>query len=263
MPFIDAGNELYYRRWSTEDPRAAVVFLHGFGEHGGHYHRFAHDLGAQRFEVWGLDLPGHGLSSGERGDFGSVEAIADGATRLLELARRHRPTLPVVLIGHSLGGVTAALMSARGISVDAVVLTGTPLSGLPAHVAEEPVMSKDEFYLDALANDPLGFDTAPAEPALWSNISGCTRELEAGLSLSAIPTLFVNGDRDAFAPVSEARYWAARMSHARVHRIRDGHHDILNDLQHREVSGAISRFITQTLGLERSVPLEAASPTTV
>jgi alpha-beta hydrolase superfamily lysophospholipase len=263
MPYIDEGNELYYRRWESQSPRAVVVFLHGFGEHGGHYHRFAHDLGAESFEVWGLDLPGHGLSSGDRGDFGSVDDIVKGATSLVVLARDQHPHLPLVLIGHSLGGVSAAVMSARGASMDALVLTGTPLAGLPAEVDPEPVMSRDEFYLDALAHDPLGFDRAPAEPALWRNIGRCTAELEAGLALSTTPTLFVNGDRDVFAPVGEARRWAERMPRARVQLIRDGHHDIVNDLQHREVSDAICRFIVQRLGLERTIPLAAASPTTV
>lgn len=261
MPFIDDSHQLYYRRWTTPNPRALVVFLHGFGEHGGLYHRFAHDLGARNLEVWGLDLPGHGLSSGGRGQFGAVDAIVDAASQLVALAREHVPTLPLALVGHSLGGVTAALMGARGEPLYALVLTGTPLSGLPDEVDPDPVMSEDDFYLDALAVDPLSFDTEPAEPALWENIAACTSELAAHLPLITIPTLLLNGDQDAFAPASEAQHWAKRMPNARVHVVPGGHHDILNDRQHREVAQAIGDFITHSLGLERSEPRVAGSPT--
>jgi hypothetical protein len=38
MPFIDhAKGKAYYRHWAAAEPRAAVIFLHGFGEHTGVY----------------------------------------------------------------------------------------------------------------------------------------------------------------------------------------------------------------------------------
>jgi len=34
MPFLDHdGGRVYFRHWAADDPRAAVIFLHGFGEH--------------------------------------------------------------------------------------------------------------------------------------------------------------------------------------------------------------------------------------
>lgn len=243
MPFLDEQRRSYYRRWTTASPRGVVVLLHGFGEHGGHYHRFAHDLGERGLEVWGLDLPGHGLSSGERGRFGSVADLAAAATPLVDRARHQHPDLPLTLVGHSLGGVTAALMVSLGLRPEALVLTGTPLSGLPIDVVADPVMSLDESYLDALAVDPLGFDTAPAEPALWESIAEVRQELEAGLPDTAVPTLFLNGDRDAFAPVTLARDWAALLPNARVEVVQDGHHDVVNDLQHRQVAEIVGHFL--------------------
>ena len=41
MPTFDgATGRVYYKAWRVPGPRsAAVVFLHGFGEHSGLYHR--------------------------------------------------------------------------------------------------------------------------------------------------------------------------------------------------------------------------------
>ncbi len=36
MPFFDGqAGRVYYRHWAAAQPRAAPVFLHGFGEHTG------------------------------------------------------------------------------------------------------------------------------------------------------------------------------------------------------------------------------------
>ena len=68
MPFLetDAGRA-YYRHWAAPDPRAAVIFLHGFGEHTGLYHRYGFALNAAGVDLWAVDQFGHGLTPGEIG----------------------------------------------------------------------------------------------------------------------------------------------------------------------------------------------------
>ena len=88
MPFLDHdGGRAYYRHWAADDPRAAVIFLHGFGEHTGLYHRYGFALNAAGIDLWAVDQFGHGLTPGERGDFGTIEdssALADALTELAE-----------------------------------------------------------------------------------------------------------------------------------------------------------------------------------
>ena len=47
-----------------QEPRAVVVFLHGFGEHTGVYHRYGFALNAAGIDLWAVDQFGHGLSPG-------------------------------------------------------------------------------------------------------------------------------------------------------------------------------------------------------
>ena len=68
MPFIEnPRGRAYYRHWAAADPRAAVIFLHGFGEHTGLYHRYGFALNAAGIDLWAVDQFGHGLSPGDRG----------------------------------------------------------------------------------------------------------------------------------------------------------------------------------------------------
>ena len=106
MPFIDHQHgKAYYRHWAAAEPRAAVIFLHGFGEHTGVYHRYGFTLNAAGIDLWAVDQFGHGLSPGTRGDFGSIEDSSALADSLIELAGRERPGLPLIAQGHSFGSV--------------------------------------------------------------------------------------------------------------------------------------------------------------
>ncbi|PRC52522.1 lysophospholipase, partial [Mycobacterium sp. ITM-2017-0098] len=74
MPFLQhERGRAYYRHWAAADPKAAVIFLHGFGEHTGLHHRYGFTLNAAGVDLWAVDQFGHGLSPGDRGDFGTIE----------------------------------------------------------------------------------------------------------------------------------------------------------------------------------------------
>ena len=106
MPFIDhPKGRAYYRHWAAAEPRAAVVFLHGFGEHTGVYHRYAFALNDAGIDLWAVDQFGHGLTPGTRGDFGSIEDSSDLADIVTELAEAERAGLPLIAQGHSFGAV--------------------------------------------------------------------------------------------------------------------------------------------------------------
>lgn len=101
------ATKLATRRWISESPRAAVVLVHGLAEHAGRYDHIGSQFAAKGFDVRATDLRGFGRSGGERAyveDFSTyVDDLADDITGARELG------VPVVLLGHSLGGLVAAL----------------------------------------------------------------------------------------------------------------------------------------------------------
>ena len=113
--------------WEPEGPvRALVQLQHGFGEYSERYvheyNRLVPHLLAAGFEVWAMDLEGHGTTPGRRGSVDVPRAVHEHATLRARLVERG---LPVLLFGHSLGGLlTAASVLSGSDGVRGVVLTG-------------------------------------------------------------------------------------------------------------------------------------------
>jgi len=173
MPFIEhPRGRAYYRHWAAAEPRAAVIFLHGFGEHTGLYHRYGFALNAAGIDLWAVDQFGHGLSPGDRGDFGSIEDSSGLADTLTELAEGESPGLPLIAQGHSFGSVvTLFRLLDQPRRYRAGVISGAPLVPIPEMLDTDSSfdldpgwLSADPFYLDSLENDPLAFVDADGLP---------------------------------------------------------------------------------------------------
>ncbi len=175
MPYFDgAAGRAYFRSWRVPTPRlAALVFLHGFGEHSGLYHRLGNALATSGIELWAVDEIGHGLTEGARAVIQSIDDLVENGRRLTVLAEAAEPGGPVFLAGHSLGAAAAALSACRDPGAyQGLILSGAPLSPLEwvtelgaadadDGLALDPAdLSADPFYLDELENDPLAFTSA-------------------------------------------------------------------------------------------------------
>ncbi|MBN9044792.1 MAG: alpha/beta hydrolase [Rhizobiales bacterium] len=110
---LPGGIALPYRRALAERPRAVVQICHGLAEHSARYGRFAAALAEAGYHVYAQDHRGHGVNIGARmpkGMFAKKDgwraAIGDVAA-LNHTVRAAHPGLPVVLFGHSMGGLIA------------------------------------------------------------------------------------------------------------------------------------------------------------
>ena len=104
------GERIFFRNWvTTGKPKCIVVIVHGLNSHSAYYHDFALHLIENGHEVYAMDLPGRGRSDGERfyiSDYKEIVAVID---QLIGIAESANPTVPIVLFGHSAGGVFAAV----------------------------------------------------------------------------------------------------------------------------------------------------------
>lgn len=255
MPFFDSNSgPIYYRHWAAVQPRAAVVFLHGFGEHTGLYHRLGFTLNASGIDLWAVDQLGHGLSPGERGDFGSLEASSWLGDRLAEVASANSPGIPLVAQGHSFGAVVTAFQLLRAADrYVAGIISGAPLVPVAELVDADTTfeilpsqLSSDPFYLDSMENDPLAFVDADGGP-LARELDRAWDRMGSELPALAVPTLAVHGSNDPIAPVGAMRAYAEQIEPLSLLEIQGGGHDILNDVTHREVAAAIVEFVSANI----------------
>ncbi|MBB3233885.1 alpha/beta hydrolase [Phyllobacterium endophyticum] len=124
--------------------RAIVQISHGVSEHSLRYMRFAEFLNEQSFHVYAHDHRGHGLTRANGAPLGRF-APADGPNYVLDdldainnLARARHPDLPVILFGHSMGGLIALnYVVTHPDKVDAVAIWNANFSaGLAGRIAQ-------------------------------------------------------------------------------------------------------------------------------
>jgi alpha-beta hydrolase superfamily lysophospholipase len=258
MPFFDTEHgSVYYRHWAAPEPRAAVIFLHGFGEHSGLYHRLGFTLNAAGIDLWAPDQLGHGQTPGPRGDFGSTEISSQIAEEITQIAEREHPGLPLVLAGHSFGAAATAwrLLDQPG-RYRAGVISAAPLSPNPA-LADDSLeltpesLSADPFYLDAIVNDPLAFTDAEAG---WARL---VEELDKAFARFAVdlpglgtPTLAVHGTDDPVIPIDGVRAWAQRLDNLQLTEFAGARHDLLNETVHQQVAATIIDFVSANTASE-------------
>lgn len=90
--------------WRPSTPRGTLIILHGYYDHMGLYRHLIRWALEQRLVVMAFDLPGHGLSSGERASidcFLRYQQVLDG---IIEQARLWQLPAPWHFLGQSTGG---------------------------------------------------------------------------------------------------------------------------------------------------------------
>lgn len=118
----------YRRSWRPPEIHQAMILVHGYAEHSGRYDEMAMFFARRAFAVHAYDQAGHGRTKGARGHVDRFERLLDELNRFIEIVRLEEPGVPIVLVGHSMGGlVSAATLAFRQPDVDFAVLSGALL----------------------------------------------------------------------------------------------------------------------------------------
>jgi alpha-beta hydrolase superfamily lysophospholipase len=101
------GKTLFVRRWNPDsEPDVSILIFHGITGYSGPYGpMIAEPLSGAGFGVFAMDLRGHGLSDGTRGDYPSRARLVGDLSETVALARSKSHKL--VVLGHSLGALSA------------------------------------------------------------------------------------------------------------------------------------------------------------
>jgi alpha-beta hydrolase superfamily lysophospholipase len=252
------AGSLYTRTWEHDAPTRVVVIAHGYGEHIGRYDDVAAAFGERGAVVHGLDHVGHGRSDGERALIGDYDPVVDDLHLLVERARSAHDGLPVVLVGHSMGGLIATRYAERYGGGLAGVVLSAPLIGNPgtgALLAMDPlpeipidpaVLSRDESVGEAYMADELVYHGGFKRATLAGIAAGL---LDSALDSGQItgPVLWQHGDADQLVPLEGSRRGIALMREATVsERIYPGaRHEIFNEVNRDEVLADTNAFIEE------------------
>ena len=237
-----AGGQLAARTWEGDDgPRYVAVLAHGYGEHVGRYEHVAQALTARGSLVIGPDHVGHGRSEGEQALVEDFEQVVDDVRAVVQDARGD---LPVVMVGHSMGGLIATRYAQRHREdLAGLVLTG-PAVGL-APVIEgwlaAPELPDDPIDVAVLSRDPEVGASYAADPLVWHGgwkrptleaFVAADRAIADGPGFGDLPLLYVHGAGDELVPLMLAQPIVERLAgpDSDVHVLEGARHEVLNEL---------------------------------
>jgi alpha-beta hydrolase superfamily lysophospholipase len=194
------------------DPEYVVLLAHGYAEHALRHAGLAEKLEADGAAVYAPDHRGHGQSDGERALVDDAQVMVDDLARVYDLAREEHPDLPVILIGHSMGGLLATLFVQEARRpVDAMVLSSPLLGGNPALVAlldleeipeipiDPSVISRDEIEQQAYLDDPQIYH-GPFRRETLEGLVAALEQARNGGSFGDLPVLWIHGEGDMLVP---------------------------------------------------------------
>jgi alpha-beta hydrolase superfamily lysophospholipase len=264
------GTRIHYRLWSAEHPRAALLVSHGLGEHGGRYAALARDLAPRGVSVCAVDHRGHGRSGGGRAYVRRFEEyVAD-----LEVVRRaiettHVSGLPLLFLGHSLGGLIAlrhlaahpaafrgAILSAPllGVAVKAprwkVAAAGTLSKVLPwlplSNEIDPAELSHDPAYVLSYREDPLVHDKIT--PRLFTELTAHIGHALAEADRLPRPLLFVVPTADTVVDETAVlRFAEALPGDVTIRRYEGFRHEAHNEVDRARVIDDIASWIDGVL----------------
>ncbi|WP_432169280.1 lysophospholipase [Streptomyces sp. 1222.5] len=249
------------REWPHPAPRYLALLVHGYGEHAGRYDGLAALLTGHGAAVYAPDHMGHGGSAGERVVIEDFEDVVTDVHAVAELARAAHPGLPLVLVGHSMGGLIAARFAQRyGPELTALVLSG-PVIGtweLPGRLLALDEIPDIPISPASLSRDPAVGAAYAADPLVWHGpmkrptLEAFVRTLETvakGGDVGPLPLLWLHGDDDRLVPLPGSRVGVERLSGGRqVERIFPGaRHEVFHETNREQVFAEVLAFLDPLL----------------
>ena len=270
------GLALVRRDWPSVDARGTIVIVHGLGEHIGRYAHVAARLNASRWSVVGYDQRGHGASPGERGRLAAGDDLPADLAAVID-AVRGEASGPLVLLGHSLGGLVAARFVAGALEsprppwqrdVDALVMSSpaldigmtsarrallATLEALTPNVGignglDATGISRDAAVVAAYRADPLVHDRIA--PRLVRFLADAGPAVLALAPRWQVPTLLLYAGSDRLVVPAGSASFAATAPAAVVtaRPFASLFHEIFNEPEQDEVLGVLTAWL-DTLNL--------------
>ncbi|MSP91908.1 MAG: alpha/beta hydrolase [Myxococcales bacterium] len=258
------GLQLEYRVSSPAGvPRAGVLIVHGFAEHGLRYRHLVDGLVPAGYACMTYDARGHGRSAGRRvfverfdeyvADLAAAIAVARRRVAAPEQNPERRLAAPLFVFAHSMGGLVAIrLLQGTAPALDGVVFSNPSLTAkvavppwkvalakvasraapglaVPTGLPAEHI-SRDQAEVAAYRDDPLVSKVATAR---WYTefLRAQVAALSQPTALAGLPVLALIGDGDQVIDPAVGLAFFERVggSACTIRRYPGYYHELLNE----------------------------------
>jgi alpha-beta hydrolase superfamily lysophospholipase len=213
------GVEELERSWRpVGEPWAEVVVVHGLGEHSGRYEHVGSQMAEAGLAVRSFDLVGQGATGGRRADVEDWSVFLDQVETHVSAALASGR--PVVLYGHSMGGLIALeyILSERPRPALAVLSAPALFGGAAWQRALAPIVGRlaptltipNKISGEQLSRDPAVGAAYFADPLVQTKSTGrlgagifaAMERCRGALDRLQVPTLVVHGGADTVVPAT-------------------------------------------------------------
>jgi alpha-beta hydrolase superfamily lysophospholipase len=259
------GLNLFVRSWRPDgQARALVAIVPGFNSHSGYYLWVGEQLAANGVAAYAVDLRGRGQSDGERFYIQTFSDYVSDVASLVDLAKSREPGLPVILLGHSAGGVVSCLYTLDHPGTLAGLICESFAHEIPApdfalavfkglsHVAphahilhlKNELFSRDPKVVKAMNDDPLiAHETQPTQTL--AEMVRADERLKQEFPQITLPVLIIHGTADGATKPSGSQHFYDKVgSRDKTLKLYEGYyHDPLNDLGKETVMADIMSWM--------------------
>ncbi|MFO7756366.1 MAG: alpha/beta hydrolase [Bacteroidales bacterium] len=247
----------------VEDPKASIIMVHGLGEHISRYKEMALYFNSRNYSFTGLDLPGHGSSSGKRGHIDSFGEYNDIISAMADFVRSREGDTPLVLYGHSLGGAVVLNYLTTNTVMDKAIVTSpwlklavapSPfkifLAGLinslmPSLLQSSGLnpgdISSDKAVVREYEEDPLVHNKISVR--LFASATGNAHKLLELKDSVNIPVLLMHSAYDRITSAEGSAVFAANNSKTELKIWKKGLHELHNEIFREEVFDYIIKWL--------------------
>lgn len=260
------GAKIYHQHWLPEGkPKAALWVVHGLAEHSGRYGNLAGYFVPRGYALHALDHVGHGQSNGQRLYVANFAEYTDSLKIFFDRLRDCQPEVRLFLVGHSMGGLIAALYlldHQQGLS--GAILSGPAVKPHPIPAAMVAMgrllslifprlglvqlrtdgISRDRAVLDAYLADPLVAKTR-ITARLGAEILHSMELLRSRAERITLPLLILQGGADRLVDPDGARLLAERAGSAdkRLIVYEGLYHEVFNEPERSRVLADLEQWL--------------------
>jgi acylglycerol lipase len=264
---------LFRRSWLPPEPWGALLVVHGYAEHSGRYEELGSWFAAHGLAVHAYDHRGHGRSEGVRCHVDRFDDFVDDCDRVLLCVHAEHAELPIVLLGHSMGGlVVTAFLADRRPAIAAAVTSGAALAvGPGVSMARMAVarllrrlaprlalgsgldpagLSRDPEVVRRYLEDPLVYRTMTS--ALAVELLGSIPRVASRAVEVQVPILMLHGSDDPICPIEGSRaFYGGLRVHGSSFRAYPGlRHEIFNEPEREQVFADVLAWLRASVGAE-------------
>jgi alpha-beta hydrolase superfamily lysophospholipase len=253
-----------------------MLIVHGIAEHSGRYEHVGDGFAAAGIDVWALDLRGNGGSGGRRAYVDRwSDYLDDVEWRLGAVRQTAAQGNPVVLLGHSLGGLIAFDYATCGRPAPDLLVLSSPaldstIPGWKKALARAlsgiaPTMRiRNELTGDQLSSDPTVGERYFADPMverttttrLAAEALGSQDRVARRFDALSTPTLIFHGHADSIVPVAASEPLGSLPGVRRV-VLPDLRHETLNEPSGPGIVADVVRWLREQTA-RREAPSGAA-----